>query len=141
VNPEHVLNHGPVWKFFSDWRTGVPATFLLTMPLWMFNVLPSLDERTELAMITVSAGWLFFSAAGPLMRQWKRSRVATRVKALLQHEAELNAGACVRCCGALRRGAVSRDCEAWCADISAAWRRSAIGSQPACLQQRWLLHW
>jgi hypothetical protein len=83
-----------VWKFFSDWRTGVPATFLLTMPLWMFNVLPSLDERTELAMITVSAGWLFFSAAGPLMRQWKRSRVATRVKALLQHEAELNAGAC-----------------------------------------------
>jgi hypothetical protein len=32
VNPEHVEAHGPVWKFFSDWKTAVPASILLTLP-------------------------------------------------------------------------------------------------------------
>ena len=32
VDPAHVLNHGPVWKFFSDWRTALPASFLMTLP-------------------------------------------------------------------------------------------------------------
>lgn len=91
VNPDHVLQHGPVWSFFSDWRTAIPGALMLSLPLWMFNVLPGLDERMELALITVSAGWVAIKVGGPLARGFKRSRVATRVKALLQHESELNA--------------------------------------------------
>jgi hypothetical protein len=32
VNPDHVLNHGPVWKFMSDWRTAIPAAMCLSLP-------------------------------------------------------------------------------------------------------------
>ena len=91
VNPEHVTAHGPVWKFFSDWKTAVPATVLLSLPLWMFNWLPPVDERFELAMISIGAGWIIIGAAGPLFRSFKRSRVALKVKAMLQAEADLNA--------------------------------------------------
>jgi hypothetical protein len=80
-----------VWKFFSDWKTAVPASILLTLPMWMFNYLPPVDERFELAMITLGAGWVIVGAAGPVFRSFKRSRVATKVKALLAHEADLNA--------------------------------------------------
>ena len=31
VNPAHVENHGAVWKFFSDWKTAVPASILFTV--------------------------------------------------------------------------------------------------------------
>lgn len=91
VNPADVENAGPVWKFFSDWKTAVPASILLTLPAWMFGYLPPVDERFELAMITMGAGWVIIGAAGPLFRQFKSSRVAVKVKALLGHEAELNA--------------------------------------------------
>lgn len=56
----------------------------------MFNVLPPVDERMELAFITVCAGWVTLSQVGPIFRSWKRSRVATKVKALLASEQELN---------------------------------------------------
>jgi len=90
VNPEHVTAHGPVWKFFSDWKTAIPASVLLTLPLWMFNWLPPVDERFELAMIVTAAGWVMIGAAGPMFRAWKRTRVATKVKALLAAESDLN---------------------------------------------------
>ena len=90
VNPEHVTAHGPVWKFFSDWKTAIPASVLFTLPLWMFNWLPPVDERFELAMIVTAAGWVMIGAAGPMFRAWKRSRVAVKVKALLAAESDLN---------------------------------------------------
>ncbi len=31
VDPAHVAP-GPVWSFFADWRTGVPAAFCLSLP-------------------------------------------------------------------------------------------------------------
>ena len=91
VNPADVETAGPIMSFFSDWKKAVPASILLTLPLWMFNYLPPVDERFELAMITLGAGWVIVGAAGPLFRQFKSSRVAVKVKALLQHESELNA--------------------------------------------------
>lgn len=90
VNPDHVTQHGAVWKFMSDWKTAVPTAMLLSMPLWMFNVLPAVDERMELAFITVAAGWVAIQQAGPMFRSWKRARVAHKVKSLLAHEKELN---------------------------------------------------
>jgi len=90
VDPDHVTNHGPVWSFFSDWKTAIPAAVCLSLPLWMFNILPPLDERSELGLITICAGWVALKQAGPMFRSWKRTRVAAKVKALLAHEKELN---------------------------------------------------
>jgi hypothetical protein len=53
---------------------------LLSLPLWMFNFLPPFDERVELGLITLGAGWVAISNAGPFFRSWKRARVATKVK-------------------------------------------------------------
>lgn len=124
VNPDHVLNHGPVWKFFSDWRTGLPAAFALTMPLWMFNILPGFDEKTELSLIVFSAGLLAIKTAGPFFRQFKRSRVAARVKALLAHESALNAEI-TEAIDAYKAGCVARshwrlDAGSYAAAVSAA---------------------
>lgn len=80
VDPEHVLKHGPIWSFFSDYRTALPTAVLLSLPLWMFNVLPPFDERMELAGIGLAATMVAVKAAGPMFRAWKRSRVATKVK-------------------------------------------------------------
>lgn len=56
----------------------------------MFNILPPLDERSELGLIVLCAGWVALKQAGPMFRSWKRTRVAVKVKALLNHERELN---------------------------------------------------
>ena len=56
----------------------------------MFNYLPPVDERFELALITIGAGWVIIGAAGPMFRAFKRSRVEVKVKALAKHEADLN---------------------------------------------------
>lgn len=90
VDPAHVENHGPVWSLMSDWRQGVPVAILLSLPLWMFHVLPPFDMRLELSLITIAAGWTGLKAAGPVFRQWKRARVGTKVKALLSLEDDLN---------------------------------------------------
>lgn len=90
VDPAHVENHGPIWSMMSDWRQGVPAAILLSLPLWMFHVLPPFDMRLELSLITIAAGWTGLKAAGPMFRQWKRARVGTKVKALLSLEEDLN---------------------------------------------------
>ena len=57
----------------------------------MFDILPGLDERMELFLISGTASFVAIQAAGPLLRAFKRTRVAARVKALLGAEAELNA--------------------------------------------------
>ncbi len=53
---------------------------LSTCSLWMFNVLPPLDERMELGLITFCAGYVAVRQAGPMFRSWKRTRVAAKVK-------------------------------------------------------------
>lgn len=32
VDPAHVEKSGLIWQFFSDWKTAVPASILLSMP-------------------------------------------------------------------------------------------------------------
>lgn len=92
MDPAHVLNHGPVWKFFSDWRTAIPAAVTLTLPLWMYQVLPPLDERMLLAGIGISAGLVFIKAAGPLLASMKSAHRGARARALLEAEKNLNDG-------------------------------------------------
>ena len=56
----------------------------------MFNVLPPIDERFELAMITMGAGWVIIGQIGPMFRAWRKGRNATKIKAILAAEADLN---------------------------------------------------
>jgi hypothetical protein len=64
LNPAHVENHGMIWKALSDWKIAVPAVFMLSLPMWMFNWLPPFDERAELGLITVVAGVVAARALG-----------------------------------------------------------------------------
>lgn len=90
VDPEHVKSRGLLWNWFSDWRTGLPTGMLISMPLWMFNVLPPLDERTELAFLGFASLWAAAKIGGPMIKAYKEERVGVKVKMLLEGEKELN---------------------------------------------------
>ena len=56
VDPADVESQGMLWKIFTDWRTALPATGLLALPMYLYDVFV-LDERVMLALIT----WFTFA--------------------------------------------------------------------------------
>lgn len=80
VDPAHVEKQGLLWKFMSDWKTGVPATLFLAMPLYTSGLLPGFDERLELGLIISLASIAMFKEVGPMFKAWKKSAIEGKVK-------------------------------------------------------------
>jgi hypothetical protein len=90
VDPAHVEDKGFLWKFMSDWKTAVPASLFLAMPLYTSGMLPGFDERMELGMIIMMAGTVIFKEVGPMFKKWKVEGTVVKNKALLEAEKGLN---------------------------------------------------
>lgn len=64
VDPADVEAKGFLWSIFTDWRTALPATGLLALPMYLYDVFV-LDERVMLALITWFTFALIRTQAGP----------------------------------------------------------------------------
>lgn len=66
VDPADVESKGLLWNIFTDWRTALPATGLLALPMYLYDVFV-LDERVMLALITWFTFSLLRTQVGPAM--------------------------------------------------------------------------
>ena len=64
VDPADVESKGLLWNIFTDWRTALPATGLLALPMYVYDVFV-LDERVMLALITWFTFALLRTQVGP----------------------------------------------------------------------------
>jgi hypothetical protein len=80
VDPAHVEKPGFLWRFMSDWKTGVPATLFLAMPFYTTGNFPGFDERMELGLIILMAGTVLFKEVGPMFRKMKTTASEARIK-------------------------------------------------------------
>lgn len=64
VDPADVESKGLLWNIFTDWRTALPATGLLALPMYIYDVFV-LDERVMLALITWFTFGILRTQVGP----------------------------------------------------------------------------
>merc|ERR1719223_46025 len=67
VDPKDVENPGFLWKTFTDWKTGIPLAGLLSLPLFVFDVV-IIDERFELMLIFWTTVALFNKQFGSTVK-------------------------------------------------------------------------
>ncbi len=80
VDPAHVEKPGFLWKFMSDWKTGVPMGLFLAMPFYSSGLLPGFDERLQLGLIITMAGTVMAKEVAPMFRNFKAAAVKAKVQ-------------------------------------------------------------
>lgn len=66
LDPADVEKEGFLFKVFTDWRTALPVTALLAVPMYLYDIFV-LDERLQLAMIFWSTMAILKVNVGPMI--------------------------------------------------------------------------
>lgn len=86
VDPADVESKGLLWTIFTDWRTALPATGLLALPMYLYDVFV-LDERVMLALITWFTFGILRTQVGPALGESFKQQAEAEAQELYDVEA------------------------------------------------------